>query len=294
MTEHHPFRSAKAKEECLALWETVEKNSWSVKSESRFIETTYGKTFVRTSGPVNAPPVVLIHSMGTNSLSWSNNIKELSKEFRTYAVDTVDDYGLSIYITRLKRLHDCIKWLDELFNGLDLGEKINLIGHSYGGWLTSQYALHFQNRLDKIVLLAPAATVQPIRFQFYARQIFMLLPFRFFRDSFFHWTDPTAKENPNYKKVIDQMEISIKAYKPKTSIARPTVLNDEELKSIKCPALFLVGDNEKIYSPQKAMARLERLVPSIEKEIINNAGHGSILQSPQTNERIMNFLKRGK
>ena len=68
-------------------------------------------------------------------------------------------------------------------------------------------------------------------------------------------------------------------------------MNDEELKSIKCPTLFLVGENEKIYSPRKAIERFERTAPHIQKEIISNVGHISILQSPLVNEKILNFLE---
>jgi pimeloyl-ACP methyl ester carboxylesterase len=292
MNEHHPFRSAEAKDKCLAMFDAIEKSIWPLESESAHIKTSYGKTFVRISGPLNAPPLVLLHGRGANSLFWSKNIPELSKDFRTYAIDAIDDYGLSINTIPLKDSRDHTKWLDELFNGLDLQDNINLIGHSYGGWQAGQYALRYQKRLNKIVLIAPACTVQPIVFQFYARQILMLLPFRCLKDSFFSWVDPTAKDRSTLKEEIDFIEMSMKCYKPKYSIARPTVLKDDELKSIQCPALFLVGDSEKIYSPEKAIERLERIAPHFSKEIIPDSGHISILGAPEINEKIIAFLKQ--
>jgi pimeloyl-ACP methyl ester carboxylesterase len=292
MTEYHPFRSAEAKEKCLAMFNIREKSTWPIKSESTYIATSYGKTFVRISGPPKAPPLVLLHGRGANSLFWSNNINELSNGFRTYAVDAIDDYGLSINTIPMKDSAGLIKWLDELFTGLGLEDNINLMGHSYGGWQTSQYALRYQNRLKKIILIAPACTIQPIVFQFYIRQILMLLPFRLFKESFFSWVDPIGKDRPNYKEDLGFMEMCMRCYKPNYSIIRPTVLNDAEIKSIKCPTLFLVGNGEKIYSPEKVMERLERIAPHFKKEIIPNAGHITILQSPSVNEKITAFLEQ--
>jgi pimeloyl-ACP methyl ester carboxylesterase len=291
MKGHHPFRSAEAKEKCIATFKEWEKSNWPIESESRYIETSYGKTFVRISGPENTPPLALIHGMSGNSLYWGKNIEVLSKGFRTYAVDTIDDYGLSICTTKMKDSNDYAKWLDDLFTGLGLDDNINLMGHSYGGWLTSQYALRFQERLSKIVLVAPACTVLQLRLQFYIRQVLVLLPFRYFTESFFSWADSTAKEYPDFQEGVDLFEISMKCYIPKYSIVRPTVLNDEELKSFKCPVLFLFGEKDKIYSPLKAIDRLTQTAPHIRKELIPDVGHMTILYSHSANEKILDFLK---
>jgi pimeloyl-ACP methyl ester carboxylesterase len=291
VNEHHPFRSKEKKEKCLAMFEAMEKSNWPVESERLYIETSYGKTFIRASGSVSDPPFVLLHGMGGNSLYWGRNIKELSEEFRTYAVDTIDDYGLSVSSIPMKNSSDYVKWLDEVFAQLGLNDNISLMGHSYGGWLTSQYALNFQNRLNRIVLVAPACTIQPIVFHFYIRQILSILPFRFLKDNFFSWVDPTRKQDAETKQHNDLIEMCMKCYKPKYSIVRPTVLSDEELKSFGCPVLFLFGEKEKIYSPEKAMDRLEVVAPNIKKKIIPHAGHMSITQSTQFNKTVLAFLK---
>ena len=290
MTDYHPFRSTEAKEKCLTIFNAWEKSKWPIESEKRYVETSYGKTFVRISGPENGPPLVLLHGFGGNSLLWSGSIETLSKSLRTYAVDIIDDYGLSICTTPIKNGFDYAKWLDEFFTGLGLGNNINLLGISYGGWITSQYALHFQSRLNKIVLLAPACTVLPLRIQFYLRQILMILPFRFFKESFFTWVDPTVKNSKGFQEGIDLLETSMKCFKPRYKIARPTVLNDEELKSIKCRSLFLIGEYDNIYSPQKAINRLDRIAPNIEKEIIPDVGHMNIVYSHETNKKVTGFL----
>lgn len=60
----------------------------------------------------------------------------------------------------------------------------------------------------------------------------------------------------------------------------PTVFTDQELKQIDLPTLqidlptlLLIGSAEKIYHPQKAIDRAQRLMPELTAEIIPNAGH---------------------
>jgi len=73
----------------------------------------------------------------------------------------------------------------------------------------------------------------------------------------------------------------------------PTVLEDEELQSIKVPALFLVGENEKIYSAEKAVQRLNKVSPQIRVEIIPNAGHDlTFVQADMVNKKVLEFLKQ--
>ncbi len=291
LTEYYPFKSAEAKEQCLALYKEYEKAHWPAELESRYIDTSYGKTFVRVTGPKDAPPLVLLHGMGSNSLdNWDSNIKKLSKEFRTYAVDTVGDYGLSICTTPIKKPDDYVQWLDELFTRLGLDNNIILMGCSYGGWLTGLYAVQFQNKLNKVVLLEPAKTIAQGNPQFEVRLLLTLLPFKYFTDSLILWVDPTAKEIAASNRIWDFSNAFQKLYKV-TFTLRPTVLTDDELKSIKCPALFIVGEHERVFSPDEAMGRLERIVPHFKKKIIPGTGHISTLYSPLTTETILAFLR---
>jgi pimeloyl-ACP methyl ester carboxylesterase len=210
---------------------------WPVDSETCFVNTSYGQTFVRLSGPAGAPPLVLQHGGGGNSLQWIPNIEALSKSYRVYAVDNIYDLGRSIYTQTIKSSDDFVKWLDELFSALELGNNINLMGLSYGGWLTSQYALRFPDRLDKIVLLAPAGTVLPLRLEWIMRAVLCLVPNRYFTKRFMYWLleDLAQKDEASrimLEEEVDAAFVRLRCFKP-TRLVNPTVLEDEELKSIK-------------------------------------------------------------
>ncbi len=296
ITAYHPFRSTTAKEQFLKLYDMRAKK-WPVDSQTRLVDTSYGQTFVRMSGPAGAPPLVLLHGAGGNSLQWIPNIEALSESYSVYAVDNIYDYGLSIHTQIIKNPDDYVNWLDELFSALGLGNNIKLMGLSYGGWLTSQYALRFPGRLDKIVLLAPGGTVLPLRLEWIMRAVLCLVPHRYFIKSFIYWLmDDFAQKDEASRLLLDEEVdaafVRMRCFKPIRFIS-PTVLEDEELQNIKVPALYLVGENEKIYSAQKAVQRLHKVAPQIKVAVIPDAGHDlTIVQAEKVNAKVLEFLKQ--
>jgi pimeloyl-ACP methyl ester carboxylesterase len=296
VTEYHPFRTAEARERFLTLYDQRAQR-WPVPSENRTVSTSHGTTFVRISGPVGAPPLVLLHGVSGNSLQWMPNIEALSQEFRVYAVDGITDHGRSVYTRAIESPEDYARWLDELFNGLELRDRIQLVGLSYGGWLTSQYALRFPERLDKIVLVAPVGTVLPLRMEWIRRAALSALPHRRFTRDFMYWLleDLVRGDEAGQRMVdewVEESYVALRSFKPKHMV-NPTVLEDSDWKRLKVPTLYLVGENEKIYSAREAVQRLAAVAPQVEVAVIPRAGHDlTIVQAERVNGTILEFLKR--
>lgn len=297
MTPYHPFRSEQAKAEYLALYD-ARARTWPVPSECRMVETSFGQTYVRISGPADAPPLVLLHGGGSNSLHWVTNIEALSTAYRTYAVDSIYDYGRSISSQPTRSVDDVVAWLDETFNAFGLGNRINLMGLSYGGWLAGQYALRFPERLDKVVLLAPAGTVLPLRLAWISRAILCTLSIRYFTRSFMRWLlEDLVRSDEEGRRMVEEWAdftyAAMRSFTPRKMVF-PTVLSDSDLQRIKVPTLFLVGEHEKMYSARKALERVHRVAPRIEAEIIPHAGHDlTIIQADLVNSRALEFLNQG-
>jgi pimeloyl-ACP methyl ester carboxylesterase len=293
----HPFRSEKAKERFLRLYQQGAEK-WPVPSTTRVVETSFGPTFIRVSGPEDAPPLVLLHGVDGNSLQWIPNIAALSKHYRTYAIDGIYDCGLSVYTRFFEGPDDFAGWLDQSFNALELKDKINLVGLSYGGWQAIHYALRFPDRLAKIVLLAPAGTVLPIRLEWITRAALCAIPHRYFTRSFIYWLleDAARKDEATRKMVAEWTEFSyvaMRSFKARR-LVNPAVLTDAELRSLKVPALFLVGENEKIYAAQQAIQRLNKVAPQIRTELIPGAGHDLIARAEIVNMKILEVLHQSR
>lgn len=288
----HPFRSEETRHAYLAHYDcTAEK--WPAASQTSRVDTSLGETFVRISGPAGAQPLVLLPGSVLHSLMWIPNIEALSRRYRTYAVDHIYDSGRSVYTKPPKSPDDLTGWLDELFTALGHENGIHLMGLSYGAWLASLYAIRHPERVGKIVLLAHPAIV-PMRRAFVLRFLLGFASEGGYK-RFTSWLFEDALRQDESRRwlvrdLLEDMYLAGKCYKPK-SMVLPKTLTDRELQEIRVPALFLAGENEKTFSPQKAVQRLNRAAPAVRTEIIPGAGHDlSFVQAGVVNQKVLEFL----
>jgi pimeloyl-ACP methyl ester carboxylesterase len=290
---YHPFRSERAKQAYLAHYDE-RAQEWPVDSETRSIHTSFGQTFVRISGSDNASPLVLLPASVFNSLMWIPNIESLSQKYRTYAIDNIYDCGRSIYTRTLTGAEDLVHWLDELFDALDLGNSINLMGLSYGSWLAHQYVLRFPARVRRLVLLAHP-TIVPMNADFVARLLFSFVSPHLFRNFVYWLFEDTAGKDADSQSVVESifgdMQLAGKCFKPKAMI-NPTAVQDSQIRELQTPTLFLVGENEKTFSPYKAVQRINQVAPQIKTDILPHAGHDlNFAQAKLINQKVLEFLE---
>jgi pimeloyl-ACP methyl ester carboxylesterase len=290
---YSPYRSEAARDSCFAYLDSRAAREWPIASQERTVPTSYGPTFVRISGPTSAPPLVLLPGAATPSLMWVPNIQALSAQYHTFAVDQIGDFGRSICTKPLRRYNDLLAWLNEVFDGLDLRGGVNLAGISFGGALAAEYALHFPGRLNKVVLLAPGATVLGLRAEFVLRLIFAALASRRCLPSLIRWmfADSVRKDPEWVDATLEQLFMNMRSVRRK--IPNPKVWTDAEWGNLSVPTLFLVGEHETIYSAEKAVRRLKRVAPQVSAEIVPGAGHDlTFVQAAMVNQRIREFLKQ--
>lgn len=291
----HPFRSEQAKAEYHALY-TKRAKKWPVASETRIIETPSGQTLVRVSGQVTNPPLVLLPGSLATSLTWIPNIALLSAHFRCYALDSIYDFGLSVRRRKLAKPNDLVAWLDEVTTALSPKGKFHLAGLSYGGWLCSQFAIRYPERVRKLVLIAPAMTVLPVSLAVIFRALLTRLSIPDFRRQFYYWfLNDAVQSGETGRSAVDEAvadwALAERCFRPMPTIPA-TLVDDETWRKFNVPCLFLVGEHEKMYPAHKAVGRLNRLAPQIQTKIIPHAGHDlTFVQAEQVTQRILDFLK---
>ncbi len=238
---------------------------------------------------------MLLHGGGGNSLQWIPNVKALSESFRVFAVDNIRDNGRSISSRPVTSVDDFVAWLDEVFTALYLGVRINLVGLSYGGWIAGWCAYRLSNRLSRVVLLAPAFTVLPLRAEFLVRAMLCMIPIRSITRSFMLWlcadfarTGEAAQAE--LTAAADFAFMALRSFKPRKMV-KPAMLTDEQLASITVPTLFMVGEHDRIYSAKSAVEHLAKVAPQIKTEIIAGAGHDlTLVQTDIVNKKVLEFL----
>ncbi len=293
LAEFYPYKSAADRSACFSYLDGYAAAHWPIPSEQRLLPTSFGDTFVRLSGPPAAPMLVLLHGAGATSLMWAPNIEALSQHFRAVAVDQLGEFGRSSCTRPPDTLPLLMDWLDELIAALHPpGGRVTLIGMSYGGALAAQYALRAPQRLDSVVLLAPATTVLRTAAGFWLRLFALAIVRRRGLPWFFRWIFPhTARTDPAYiSHIVEQLSLNmrhIQRHHPPI----PPVLSDAQWRAFQPRTLFLAGDQEVIYSPRAAVARLQRVAPNVTPELLPDAGHDLTFAQPAAvNERVLRFL----
>src|SRR4051794_2833828 len=149
---------------------------WPVPVEPVDVGSPYGTTRVNVCGRADGEPLVLLHGGGATSTVWFANVGDLSRTHRVYAVDQINDAGRSVAGGRpLRSGPDLMAWLDALLTGLGL-DAVRLCGHSYGGWLALNYALHAPQRVTHLALLDPTLCFAGMRLSYRLHAIPLFLP----------------------------------------------------------------------------------------------------------------------
>lgn len=115
-----------------------------------------GQTHYQWFGPEDGPVVVCIHGLTTPSFVWGGVIPDLvAMGFR---VLSYDHYGRG-YSDRPRGVQDAKFFTDHLsalLNHLGVTEKVTLLGYSMGGAISAAWAAANPDRVQQVILLAPA------------------------------------------------------------------------------------------------------------------------------------------
>jgi pimeloyl-ACP methyl ester carboxylesterase len=252
---------------------------WPVPYEDVFVNTKYGRVHVIVSGPEGVPSVLLLHASGVAGWSWKYNVEELSKKYRTYAIDLIGDAGKSEYASLknvMKTGRDQAGLYAEITDKLGV-EKAYVVGASEGGFIGSNYALHFPERVEKLALLGPmgysGALKSSLRIMF--AQFFPLKPIQ---NNTFSWAfSDSAKLKEEFGEWFPLLMSGTFPAK-----VTPLPLSAEQRQSFKVPVMFVFGERDNLVGNPEAARALVQDIPDVRVEIVE-AGH---LMGAEIPERI--------
>jgi len=269
---------------------------WPVPYESRFVTSPYGRTHILSCGPENAFPLVLLHAGQASATMWFPNIADLSMKFHVIAVDTLGEPGKSVPSRRNDSRRDCAAWLEGVLDTLGIS-KTHMMGLSRGAWMVMNLALLVPNRLERIVLLSPAAAFVALNSFFSAVvQAVMRVPTRLVsKVALNSWVAKGFVVNPIFAEQFMMglqnwnWDVNARGY----AGIMPCTFTDEELRQICHSVLLLIGDQDRL-NPPRALERARQTITHLEGEIVTQAGHLlSMEQSSQVNALVLNFLMKG-
>lgn len=262
---------------------------WPAGSKSLEVQTSFGITHVIQAGNQEKPPLLMLHGFGFSGTQWYPNAPALLEDFCIYAPDVPDQYGLSQLARPLQTPENYAAWLAELLDALGIA-RAPFIGHSYGGWLATNFALRCPERVSRLTVISPAATFVPLSWQFYVRGILGgATGWDWAIYNMVGWM--TTLPNSRGMEIVEQFRLGLKTT-AQLPVGYPTVFSEEALQELRMPVQLIIGDHEVVYSrrPDKVVAAAKGMIPGLEVAWIVGGGHAVTLDQPAaTNEHLLRF-----
>ncbi|MGQ3381099.1 alpha/beta fold hydrolase [Priestia endophytica] len=292
----HTSKLGEQKNGYLQSYDKVLEKLWPIAFSSYFVDTSYGYTYIIESGDKLSPPLILLHGARMSSTMWYPNIEEWSKHNRVICIDILGDKNKSILEKKFTNRLSYASWLNEVLDHLQIN-KTNIVGLSYGALHTVNFLSFFPQKVNKAVIISPAATYIPFDPMFYSYAMGMVSNKEGVK-SFLEWVfdncytvDPLIEQ----QLIAGTFENASPPNQEETQTERgfPYVFKDEELAQIQTQLLLLLGEKEVMYNPEEAFCRAKNSSPHITVEMVKGVGHLMSMEKPkQINKRVLCFLEK--
>lgn len=233
-------------------------------------------------------PLLYLHSAGGNI--WGSFLEDLAGSYRVVA-PTHPGFGGSGGLEGIDTIADLVFHAIDLMNELGLERPI-VAGLSLGGWLAAELAVHYPERVSKLVLIDPVGIwVEGAAIE----DLFIVDP-KGARRLLFH--EPESELARMVVPDEPSPEILLEALKARAATARvgwnPFLFDPrlrERLYRVKAPTLVVWGDDDKLVPLAHGHAWAEG-IRGAKLEILKNCGHAPVLEKPaETSAAVLRFLK---
>jgi pimeloyl-ACP methyl ester carboxylesterase len=250
---------------------------------------------------VEGSAVILIHGLMDSAEEWRKNMDALAQAHRVWAVDLIG-FGYSSRVTAptysMKMFARSIR---EFMDAQGIA-RASIIGHSLGGAVTLEFAYDYPERVDKLVLIAPATYLLPLRPELKVARHLPIVP-----RALIGWTMTNRRARARALRDalgdpahFDPAELTRRVRPSRvqgTADALVAMLGSphgsdlpQNLDRITAPTLIVWGDKDRAV-PLRHGKYHARTLPNAKFVIVENAGHIPQCEYPGVvNELMLKFL----
>jgi pimeloyl-ACP methyl ester carboxylesterase len=288
------------------LLSSHEKNSITpairTKTKGKFVTLSEGVTHYQILGPDNGQTVILIHGMTIPDWTWDFQVPALVEA--GFRVVTYDHFGRG-YSDRPHKEYNrelYLRQLCELLDKLGINSNLYLVGSSMGGAIAINFAAHYPQRVQKIVLFSPlinggSQRTELFRPKFIGEFMMRVVGIPYFINrcaSYYEGTEHGAHYEQLFREQINYRGFEYSFL----NLFRTDALGDYReayttLGKTNKPVLLFCGSDDPEISEQM-MAELKRLIPHTQVHVLEGAGHGISLhlKTDIVNPVLIDFLKK--
>ena len=255
--------------------------------------------------------LIFLHGLSSNSDAWFRNIETLDKDFTCIAIDlpgfgksykNAEEFTATYFASIVKEFAEKMKM-----------DKFTLVGHSMGGQTAIKFAAKYPEKLDKLILIAPAGIEKFSEFEGTAMKMVMNPTTimasteeqidRNYQLNFYKMPKEAAQMIQDRKNIVKSADFEAHAIAIQKSVKG--MLDDtvtQDLEKISSPTLILFGKNDALI-PNKYLhptLTIDELSKTAQESIkgsklilINEAGHFLQFEKPiEVNKEIKEFLSK--
>ena len=254
-------------------------------------------------GTGSATPVVFVHGLGGQWQNWLENMPRFAEKRRVVALD-LPGFGCSEMPTEEISIPGYARTVEALCERLELGPCV-VVGNSMGGFVATELAIRFPERVEQLVLVSPAGiTATQVRKRpiMTAVRVGMALTAATasqldrmaLRPGLRHLALAWVARHPSrLAPDLVYQGMMLGADKPGFFGALAANLDydfRDRLGEVACPTLLVWGRQDMII-PVRDADEFERLIPNVEKVILEDTGHVGMIERPETfNGLLADFI----
>lgn len=253
-------------------------------------------------------PVVLLHPVFTSWREFAPIVKKLKlKDKFWFIAPDFPGFGGSEKPNSENVIGTHVSFLERLFAYLRI-EKATIAGFSLGATIGLIFTLRHPERVNKLFLQGVPYYYKDLNIPLWGKALFNLAKFFPFSRRFFKWAvrkqafwSLLGWSDPNVQRAIRKIGKK-QAAKNLQRISTEVLIKlaDEffhldlrdELSKIIVPVLIVIGEKDKVTSPESAR-RLKEFLPKAELAIIRNVDHEVLVDNPEVIAKfLLDFLEK--
>ncbi len=278
------------------------------KSEVNKLELSNDISIAYTEQGDGKETIFFIHGLGSYIPAWDRIIPELSKKYRCIAID-LPGYGKSSKDPHSGLMTFYADVINEFADSLNI-KKFSLAGHSMGGQISVVYSLSWPERINNLILFAPAGferftsgqkrwledVMTPVLvYNSTYEGIELNLAYNFYKmpkEAEFMITDRLAmRDADDFKNYCYAVSKSVAGM-----VNEPII---DKLKNLQTKTLIFFGENDNLIpnrylnpgSTKKIAEHGNDLIPNSKLVMIPKCGHFIMFEKPETiPQEIINFI----
>lgn len=244
------------------------------------------------AGRADAPPLVLLHGVGANSLHWRFQYAGLSDQYHVIAWNAPGYILSDAFVKDWPGCKDYADALNDFLTALKL-DRVRLLANSFGTRVAQCFALHYPGRVIKLAMTGTGIGANGMSDE-EKKKVIAMREATMAKGIFGYGARVGAllghKASPQTAEIVRQtlLATNVRGYMHGVELGLADGYAPDEVGAkLTFPVLMIQGSEDKINPTDKNAAILIKALPQGRLEVLDGYGHLPEVETPETVNRML-------